>query len=361
MGFLDSIMTMQGSVTGLSDKAKMLSDPKSGATMDQLVTWAYETANADLPGLGTCKQMAQKYLDQYSSMNEAINSLVNWQVIAAASSGFISSITKIAPVAQALGKAGPVITDATSTALTVIQLRMVGAIAEMGGYHDDTQEKKTGVYLCLLGSQAANALARNVGNKAMSFTQNALSKVSKENLQDITEQVGKEKFTKSESGSEGTGNIIADVVVNVVGGLVNAAVNALSTYAIAEASKAMFLNNIIDFEKQEQIEINRMRILMNMALADGTYDKKEAELLKYISNSLNIYDKAKAMLAAEIDHPIVRNVDLAAFKKDKMNASTLITGLTQLANVDGKIHPAEKMYITMVARELGCQDLVKNL
>ena len=64
----------------------------------------------------------------------------------------------------------------------------------------------------------------------------------------------------------------------LIGGFVGGSVDALSTYAIAQAAKALFLGDMIDFERQEKLEINRMRVLMNMALVDGIYGEDEKNI-----------------------------------------------------------------------------------
>ena len=42
-----------------------------------------------------------------------------------------------------------------------------------------------------------------------------------------------------------------------------------NTPTFNKAAKALFLNEIIDFEKQEQIEIAKAKLILNMALVDG--------------------------------------------------------------------------------------------
>lgn len=39
-----------------------------------------------------------------------------------------------------------------------------------------------------------------------------------------------------------------------------------------------------------------------------------------------------------------------------MNATTLLSGLAQLAKADGTLHPAEKLYLQTLGHELGYAD-----
>lgn len=315
----------------------------------KVMDWAYSVSNGNIPGLGTSHDMVQRYLKKYGNVSSAIDHMVNWQIAAAATEGFITGLGGIATM--------PLLLPANIASVMATQMRMVGAIAEMGGFEEDSEEKKTGIYLCLLGSQAGGALAKTTGQFAIKLSTAALKKMPGTILVKINQTVGFRLITKF--GEKGLVNLCK--AVPYIGGIVGGSVDAISTYAIAKTAKAMFLNEIIDFEKQEQIEVDKMRILINMALVDGIYDKKEAELLKIIAGSLNISDKALLMLTSEIDHPKIHKVDLSPFKDDFMYSSTLIAGLSQIAKSDGTIHTAEKMYITSIAKELGQLELVADL
>ncbi len=130
-------------------------------------------------------------------------------------------------------------------------------------------------------------------------------------LTKINQAVGFRLFTKF--GQKGLVNI--HKAIPVLGGFVGGTVDAMSTYAIAKAAKALFLNEIIDFEKQEQIEIAKAKLILNMALVDGNFSQ---DVL--------------------------------------MNATTLLSGMAQLAKADGTLHPAEKLYLQTLGHELGYTD-----
>ena len=133
-------------------------------------------------------------------------------------------------------------------------------------------------------------------------------------------------------------------------------IDALSTYSIAKAAKALFLNDIIDFEKQEEIETAKIRLVINMALVDGVYSAEESEMLKILVQGMNLSDKSRTMLFAEIESPKQQKVDLSVFKDDMMNSTTLMAALAQLAKADGTLHPAEKLYLQSLGHELGYAD-----
>ena len=319
-------------------------EEEKGAKMLEVMDWAFEKANGNIPGLGTSHEMAEKYLQKYGSVNAAIDHLVNWQITTAATAGFVTSFGGLATM--------PITLPANIAGVMAIQLRMIGAIAELGGFHENTEEKKTGMYLCLLGSQAGNVLSKTAGQFAVKFATASLKKLPGTVLTKINQAVGFRLVTKF--GEKGLVNIHR--AIPVLGGIVGGSVDALSTYAIAKAAKALFLNDIIDFEKQEQIEINKVQLLINMALVDGVYSPEEAEVLKVIVGGLNISPKAQTVLLGEIERPKQQKVDLTPFKDDVMYAATLLSGLSQLVMADGTIHPAEKIYLYSLAHELGYTD-----
>lgn len=318
---------------------------EKGSKMLKVMDWAFDKATGDIPGLGSSSDMAKKYLDKYGSVNAAVDHLVKWQITSSATTGFATSFGGLPTMAITL--------PANIAGVMGIQLRMIGAIAELGGFHEQTEEKKTGMYLCLLGSQAGNTLSKTTGQFAIKFSTAALKKLPGSVLTKINQAVGFRLFTKF--GQKGLVNI--HKAIPVVGGVVGGSIDALSTYSIAKAAKVLFLNDIIDFEKQEEIEIAKIRLVINMALVDGVYSAEESEMLKVLVQGMNLSDKSKTMLFAEIDNPKQQRVDLSVFKDDMMSSTTLMAALSQLAKADGTLHPAEKLYLQSLGHELGYADI----
>ena len=322
---------------------------EKGSKMLKVMDWAFEKANGNIPGFGTSQEMAQKYLDKYGCVNAAIDHMVNWQITSAATAGFVTSLGGLATM--------PLTLPANIAGVMAIQLRMIGAIAELGGFHEESEEKKTGMYLCLLGAQAGNVLSKTAGQFAVKFATASLKKLPGTVLTKINKAVGFRLVTKF--GEKGLVNI--HKAIPILGGVVGGTVDALSTYAIAKAAKALFLNDIINFEKQEQIEIAKIRLVINMALIDGVYSPEEGDVLKVLVNGMNISDKGKNMLFAEIDNPKQHQVDMSLFKDDLLNSTTLLAGLSQLAMADGTLHTAEKLYLHSLGQELGYTDEAMRL
>lgn len=318
-----------------------------GSKMLQVMEWAFEKANGNIPGFGTSEEMAKKYLDKYGSVNKAIDKLVNWQITSAATAGFVTNLGGVTTM--------PFTLPANVAGVMAIQLRMIGAIAELGGFHENTEEKKTGMYLCLLGSQAGDVLSKTASKFAVKFAEASLKKLPGTILTKINQQVGFRLLTKF--GKQGLLNV--NKAIPVLGGVVGGAVDAFSTYAIAKAAKALFLDEIIEFEKQEQLEIEKVHLLINLARIDSRYDEEEKTFIKYIADGLNISRNGKEGLYKDIENPKKFNVDLEVFKSDLMLSTSTLYALVQVAKLGG-MSPVEDIYIRQLGQQMGCDESIIN-
>ncbi|MCI6427572.1 MAG: TerB family tellurite resistance protein [Rikenellaceae bacterium] len=322
---------------------------EKGSKMLQIMDWAFDKANGNIPGFGTSYEMAQKYLEKYGNVSDAINHLVKWQITSASTAGFVTSLGGLATM--------PITLPANIAGVMAIQMRMIGAIAELGGWHENTVEKKTGMYLCLLGSQAGSALSKFSGQFAIKFATASLKKLPGTVLTKINQAVGFRLVTKF--GEKGLVNI--NKAIPILGGLVGGTVEAFSTYGIAQAAKAMFLNDIIDFEKQEQMEIAKIRLGINLALVDNHYLDEEKDTLKILLGAVNISESAKDKLILEIENPKRQKIDLKPFKDDAMNTASLLEGLMRIAKSDGEMTLSEQLYLHSIAKEIGAEDMIAML
>lgn len=135
------ISKMRGGVIKKKDNNPELSFDKEeseieekGAKMLQVMDWAFDKANGSIPGFGTSAEMAERFLSKYGGVSEAISHLVNWQITSAATAGFVTSLGGLATM--------PLTLPANIAGVLAIQLRMVGAIADLGGMHENTEEKE---------------------------------------------------------------------------------------------------------------------------------------------------------------------------------------------------------------------------
>lgn len=321
---------------------------KEGSKMLQVMDWAFEKAQGNIPGFGTSHEMAQRYLEENGTVSAAIDKLINWQITSAATTGFVTNLGGLATM--------PITLPANIAGVMAIQLRMIGAIAEMGGWHENTEEKKTAMYLCLLGSQAGNVLSKTASQFAIKFGMASLKKLPGTVLTKINQRVGFRLLTKF--GEKGLVNI--HKLIPIIGGIVGGTIDALSTYAIAQAAKAFFLDDIINFEKQEKIEATKIHLLINLAQVDNNYDVEEKFLIKSIIEGLNLSPQVRKSLHHDVEHPKRFEVDLTPFKEDLVLSSSTLHVLCQVANIGG-ITPVEKIYINQIGKQMGCDENTINL
>lgn len=316
-------------------------DTKS-SKMLQVMDWSFNKATGNIPGFGTAKDMAEKYLDKSDgSISTAVEKLIGWQVTSAATAGFVTNLGGLPLM--------PLTLPSNLAGVLAIQLRMIGAIAELSGADLSDEDTKTGMYLCLLGTEAGNILAKTTGQFAVKFATASLKKLPGAVLTKVNQAVGFRLFTKF--GQHGLLNI--HKAIPILGGIVSGTVDALSTFGIANAAKALFLKSYIDSEQEEKLEAERIRLLINLALVDGGYSTEETVFLKSIVTQLSLSDRTQETLFHEIDNPRKQDVDLTPFKEDLVLSASLFSAMAQVATADGKFHPAEKLYIFGLAKQIG--------
>lgn len=312
------------------------------STMLTIMDWAFEKANSNIPGLGTSEEMAANYLRKCNgNVQEAVDSLIRWQTTYAASAGFASSFGGFSTMIVTL--------PANIAGVLAIQLRMIGAISCLSGNNLLREEKRTASYICLLGGEAGNVLANVASEFSVKIMTSALHNLSEEVLLRINRAVGFRLFTKFSS----KGLINLGKIIPVLGGVVGASIDAFSTYTIAQTAKAMFLKDILDIEKQERAEVEKFKVLINMALVDGCYADSERNVLLAMAQTESLSPKNKAVIDEMIAHPKRSAVDLKAFKKDKMLSAYLVGSLHNVVLSDGPYSPAEKIYMKSLIKELG--------
>jgi uncharacterized protein (DUF697 family) len=330
-------------ITDIEAESSEQEQIEKGSKMLQIMDWAFEKANGNVPGFGTSQEMAQKYLNKYGSVHKAIDKLINWQITSAATDGFVTNLGGL--------PAMPLTLPANIAGVMAIQLRMIGAIAELGGFHENTEEKKTGMYLCLLGSQAGDVLSKTASQFAIKFATASLKKLPGAVLTKINQQIGFRLLTKF--GEKGLLNI--HKAIPILGGLVGGTVDALSTYSIAKAAKALFLNEIIEFEKQEQIEVSKVHFLINLAKIDSNYGNDEKVFIKTIVEGLNISQTVKEALLLDVENPKKFVIDMTPFQEDYMLATSTLYALTKVAEIGG-VSPIEQIYLRKIGVDMGCNE-----
>ncbi|HBF49139.1 MAG TPA: EcsC family protein [Massilia sp.] len=195
----------------------------------QALDWAYDKALNGVPGVDTADEMAANYLSGNGTLEEKVNSLIRWQNTKAGTSGFLSGLGGVMLM--------PVTIPANITSVIYVQVRMIAAIAKMGGHdlHDD--RVKTLVYTCLCGNAAKDVL-KEIGIKVgTKLTEQAVKNISGAVITKINQAVGFRLLTKFGQ----TGAINIGKAIPFVGGIVGATFDSVATNTIGNVARDTFI------------------------------------------------------------------------------------------------------------------------
>jgi uncharacterized protein (DUF697 family) len=192
--------------------------------------WSYDKAiNGGVPGMDTAIELADSYLLKSGTLDEKVKSLILWQNTKSATSGFLTGLGGIITL--------PVAVPANITSVILVQMRMVAAIAHMGGYDVKDDQVKSFVYACLAGNGAKDIL-KNAGvqiGKKLAVT--GIRKIPFEVIKKINQAVGFRLLTKF--GEKGVINL--GKMVPLAGGIIGGTVDAVATNTIGNVAHKLFI------------------------------------------------------------------------------------------------------------------------
>lgn len=192
--------------------------------------WSYDKAvNGGIPGMDTAIELAENYSSKKGTLIENANSLIRWQNTKSATSGFLSGLGGLIVM--------PVAVPANITSVILVQMRMVAAIAHMGGHDLKSDEVKTFVYACLAGNGAKDIL-KNAGIQiGKKLAVSGIKKIPFEVIKKINQAVGFRLLTKF--GEKGIINL--GKMVPLAGGVIGGTVDAVSTNTIGNVARRIFI------------------------------------------------------------------------------------------------------------------------
>ena len=183
-------------------------------------------------------ELADDYLNKSDSLDEAVEALISNQIKKCGLSGFITGLGGLLTL--------PVAIPANISSVLYVQLRMITAIAKMGGFDIQSDQVQTLAYACLTGSAIADIL-KNTGIKiSEKITVTAIGKIPGKVLTKINQKVGFRLITKF--GTTGAVNLAK--MVPITGGIVGGAVDVGSTKIISKNAYNIFIKQQIpEYEK----------------------------------------------------------------------------------------------------------------
>lgn len=207
--------------------SRALTQPK----VERMLEWAYKQALLSHGPIDGAIELAESYQGQYGSPREDAKALIRWQMTKAGTAGFLAGL----PGALTI----PVTLPANLTYVLFIQMRMIVAIAQLGGYDPNDDRVKTLCFACLLGN-AGRKLLKDVGIEVgKKIATSALKRLPGKIFIEINKKVGFRLLTKF--GEKGVINV--GRAIPLIGGLIGGGVDMVWTRAVGNQARDTFTPN----------------------------------------------------------------------------------------------------------------------
>ncbi len=193
------------------------------------IDWAYDKAVNGGPLLDSAQEIAQTYLSGVGTLHEKTNSLIRWQNTKAGTSGFLSGLGGLITM--------PVTIPANLASVIYVQLRMIAAIAYMGGHDLRNDQVRTLCYACLTGNAMAEII-KEVGIRiGQKLTVQTIKNISRATIVEINKKVGFRLLTKF--GEKGIVNL--GKAIPLIGGIIGGGIDLITTNTIGNIARDTFI------------------------------------------------------------------------------------------------------------------------
>lgn len=230
---------------------KEFNDEMTGEKAAIILAAIYEKALDGVPKVSrSIDDFADDYTRRYPEPTRAAKELVKYQVLKCGTSGFVTGLGGLITL--------PVAIPANIGSVLYVQMRMVAAIAKIGGYDVRSDQVQTLVYMCLTGTAITDVVKRagiKIGEKTLVA---AVKKIPGSVLVKINQRIGFRLLTKF--GEKGVINL--GKMVPLAGGVIGGAFDVATTSAIAKNAIKMFIsgeeaedNETTEAEVEELVEI----------------------------------------------------------------------------------------------------------
>ena len=353
-----------------------IEESEKSSKMMQVLDWAYEKSLNGVPGMPPVIEFAEQYKNKSGSLESNVNSLIRWQMSKTATSGFLTGLGGLITL--------PVAVPADIASGIFVHMRMIAAIAHIGGYDVKDDKVKSLIYMCLVGESLKDmvkATGITIGNK---LATGVIKKIPGTVLTKINQKVSFRLVTKF--GEKGAINLVK--VIPFAGGIVGASVNAVSTNTIGNFARKTFIadksftndfiyqfsdenqvsNAIVEeqivveeFIKEKNIttedvpntEIFKLYAYLNLIKIDGVIKESEQEIFEELINNSLLDDIIKYDLIQKLNTKEPTPIDFSIFSNNPEESISLLSNLVLIAKCDNELHITEKMYIKNVGKQLG--------
>lgn len=180
--------------------------------------WAYSKAVSGFTGVDSAYDLGNSYLAQEGSLEDQVDSLIKWQVAKAATSGFVTGLGGVMIM--------PLTVPANIASVIYVQIRMIAAIAYMGGHDIREDRVKSLIYICMVGN-GAKELLKDMSVKA---GERLAAKIIEKVSTSIASKTGQKSITS------------LGKAVPVLGGVVGGSYDGITTRVVGKVAKKIFID-----------------------------------------------------------------------------------------------------------------------
>ena len=302
--------------------------------------FTYDKAVNGMPGIDSAVELAENFMKNDRDTISNCNSLIRWQVSKAGTSGFLTGLGGLITM--------PVAIPANLASVMFVQIRMIAAIAYIGGYDLKDDRVQSLIYMCMAGN-GVNDIVKDVGIFiGQKVTTNIIKNISGKTISAINKKIGFRLLTKfGETGAINLGKTIP-----IIGGIIGGTFDSIFTNSVGKAAIKIFINSDGDTTFLDKVEINKLYCYINLIKIDNVIDNAEIEFIEKQINDLEINDEIKIKVMNKIHSSNFIPVDYEVLKQSKMDVINLLNNLILLAKRDGNVHKAERMLIEEIANDL---------
>lgn len=191
--------------------------------------YAYDKAINGIPGFDSAQEMAENYMINSNDQIKNCDSLIRWQNTKAGTSGFLTGLGGLITM--------PVAIPANLASVMYVQIRMIAAIAHMGGHDLRDDRVKSLVYVCMAGNGAKDIL-KDIGIVVgQKLSQKMIANISGKTITAINQKLGFRLLTKF--GQKGAINL--GRAVPLIGGIIGLTFDSVTTNIIGNTARRTFV------------------------------------------------------------------------------------------------------------------------
>ncbi len=208
-----------------SDREHSSTD-KAGSFLKRLINLGINGGG----GLSSARELGDQYLQkpEYKTKMERIDTLIKWEERKNFTSGFLTSLGGIISM--------PVAIPASLGINWVLQIRMVAAMAYIGGFDIDDPPVRMSIALCLLGKRGKDVLNKDAAELTEMLRKKTFSHLPKQSIQLINQAIA----SKLMQLATNKGFSRLSKAIPLMGGVVGGVLDYKSCHDTAQFAKELF-------------------------------------------------------------------------------------------------------------------------